>query len=80
MALKDSIDKELNSINEKIKFYRNVLFAVVSGIVWNSYNGNGAKMIYTNIVGIIALIIVNIRIKFLETKEKELIEMLKDIK
>jgi len=80
MALKDSIDKELDSIKEKIKFYRNVLFAVVSGIVWNSYNGDGAKMVYTNLVGIIALIIVNVRIKFLETREKELIERLKDIK
>jgi len=80
MALKDSIDKELNSINEKIKFYRNVVFAIVSGIVWNSYNGDGAKMIYTNLVGVIALFVFNIRIKFLETKEKELIEELKDIK
>ena len=71
MALKDSIDKELNSINEKIKFYRNVVFAIVSGIVWNSYNGGGAKMIYTNLVGVIALFVFNIRIKFLETKEKE---------
>ena len=80
MALKDSIDKELNSINEKIKFYRNVVFAIVSGIVWNSYNGDGAKMIYTNLVGVFALFVFNIRIKFLETKEKELIEELKDIK
>jgi len=77
--LKDSIEKELSSINEKIKFYRNVVFAIVSGVVWNSYNGDGAKMVYTNILGIIALLIFNIRIKFLETKEKELIEKLKDL-
>jgi len=79
MALKESIDKELNSINEKIKFYRNVLFALWSGLVWLIYNSIGAKLVYMLFAGIMLVIGVIIRLKFLETKERTLIEKLKDL-
>lgn len=79
MALKDSVDKELNSINEKIKFYRNVAFGILSGLVWVLYNAEGAKLVYYLISGLFFFFGIVIRLKFLEAREKELIEQLKDL-
>jgi len=79
MALKDSVDKELNSINEKIKFYRNVAFGILSGLVWVLYNADGAKLVYYLISGLFFFFGIVIRLKFLEAREKELIEQLKDL-
>ena len=50
--LKDSIKKRLDTLKEKIKFYRNIVFAVMSAVVWNSYNFPMAKGFFINILGL----------------------------
>ena len=67
------------TLKEKIKFYRNVVFAVMSADVWNSYNVPMAKGFFINVLGIIFALIILLRIKFLEAKENSLIEQLKDL-
>ena len=74
-------EKEIDFLNEKLKFYRNVLLAIVSGVIIVVYNVLNKKALNESLilagVGSIAAVIVAIIIKVLEKriytllKEKE---------
>ena len=77
--LKDSIEKRLDTLKEKIKFYRNIVFAIMSGIIWSIYNSHNPKTFWLVIIGSIFFIIFILRLKFLEAKENKLIDKLEEL-
>ena len=81
--MKEVIKLEIESVREKIKFYRNVLLALLIGVVSSFYNllANNSEnlklygMIY---IGFIALLLILFRLQLLENKEKDLIKRIEN--
>jgi len=71
-------EKEIDFLNEKLKFYSNVLLAVVSGVIIVVYNVLNKKALNESLilagVGSIAAVIVAIIIKVLEKRIYSLIK------
>jgi len=71
-------EKEIDFLNEKLKFYRNVLLAMVSGVIIVVYNVLNKKALNESLilagVGSIAAVIVAIIIKVLEKRIYSLIK------
>jgi len=65
-------EKEFSFLNEKLKFYRNVLLAMVSGVIIVVYNVLNKKALNESLIlagaGSIGAVIVAIIIKILEKK------------
>ena len=76
--MKEVIKLEIESIREKIKFYRNIFLALLIGVVSSFYNlikeniDNNSLyvMIY---LGLVAVVLLLVKLKTLEDKEKNLI-------
>jgi len=76
--MKEIIKLEIESIREKIKFYRNIFLALLIGLVSSFYNlikeniDNNSLyvMIY---LGLVAVVLLLVKLKTLEDKEKNLI-------
>ena len=76
--MKEIIKLEIESIREKIKFYRNIFLALLIGVVSSFYNlikeniDNNSLyvMIY---LGLVAVVLLLVKLKTLEDKEKNLI-------
>ena len=82
--MKEVIKLEIESVREKIKFYRNIFLALVIGIVSSFYNlikDNSENMsLYSMIyLGIIISFIILFRLKLLEDEENDYIEKYKRI-
>jgi len=80
MSRSESLKEKIRQIEGKIRFFRNAILAIVSGLVWAAYHfaeGRSGKeiLVFTGI-GIVVLIYALIRVKSLETKEDWLIEEL----
>ena len=79
----DALDKKIEVLKEDIKFYRTLLFALLSGIVWYIYvimehksNSNSLMLVVTaNIV----LVYLNVKLKFLKKDQDNLIDELERI-
>jgi len=73
--MKEVIKLEIESIREKIKFYRNIFLALLIGLVSSFYNlikeniDNNSLyvMIY---LGLVAVVLLLVKLKTLEDKEK----------
>ena len=80
MSKADSIKEKIRQIEGKIRFFRNAILAIVSGLVWSAYaffEGKAGKEIVVFAgIGIVVLFYALIRVKSLETKEDWLIEEL----
>ena len=77
--MKEVIKLEIESIREKIKFYRNIFIALLIGVVSSFYNiikdnidnNHLYIMIY---LGLVAVVLLLIKLKTLEDNEKSLIK------
>ena len=80
MSKKESLQKRIDNLENKIKYYRAVILTIASGIVWSVYaimeNKADNKIIILSAVGIVIFIFAVIKIKNYESYVDELIEML----
>ena len=72
------IEKEIDFLIEKLKFYRNVLLAVATGIIIVVYGVLNKKVLMESLylagIGVILFLGLMIRIKFLENRVYTLIK------
>jgi hypothetical protein len=80
MANIDKLNKQIDKLEGKIRFFRNALLTIISGLVWSIYaileNKVGTEILVLSIVGAIVLIFIFIRVKSLEIKQDNLIDEL----
>jgi len=80
------IKEEIKIITDKISFLRNILLAIIGGIIGVLFGITQNKicinfsMISLLLIGIIFAILITMRINMWEEKRKDLINKLKDIK
>ena len=79
----DALDKKIEVLKEDIKFYRTLLFALLSGMVWTMFALIAHKVesdiLILDVIGNIFLIYVGLRIKFLKKEQDNLIDELERI-
>ena len=82
MGKKEVLQKQIDQIEGKLRFFRNTLLALISAIVWSAYaiidKKAGMEIIVLSGVGFVVLIFLFVRIKSLEIKEEKLIMELED--
>ena len=80
MGKKESIQKRIDYIEGKLRFFRNALLGLVSAIVGTIYaimeHNAGKEVFVLSGIGVIILIFVFIRIKSLEFKQENLLNAL----
>jgi drug/metabolite transporter (DMT)-like permease len=80
MGKKEKLQKEIDIIEGKIKFFRNALLALVSALVWAIYaileQKAGKEILVLAGAGAIVLIFIFLRVKSLESKQIWLLEEL----
>ncbi len=80
MGKKEKLQKEIDVLEGKIRFFRNAILTIVSAIVWVAYaiieNKADEKILILAGVGSVVLIFIFIRVKSLENKEIWLFEEL----
>ncbi len=80
MSKKDSLVEKIRQIDGKLKFFRNAILAISSGLVWAVYammeHKVGKEIAILAGVGVVVLILMFIRTKLLEIKQNWLIEEL----
>ena len=80
MSKKDGLVEKIRQIDGKLKFFRNAILAISSGLVWAVYammeHKTGKEVTILAGVGVVILILMFIRTKLLETKQNWLIEEL----
>ena len=82
--MKEVIKLEIESVREKIKFYRNIFLALLIGLVSSFYNlikdySENISLYSMIYVGVIISFIILFRLKLLEAEENEYIEKYKRI-
>jgi hypothetical protein len=78
MATKERLQKEIERLERYARFYQNMLLAVLSGIVWSIYallekKANNDIIVLAS-VGIIAGILISIKIYSIDYEQNELLE------
>jgi len=80
MGKKEKLQKEIDIIEGKIKFFRNAILALVSALVWAIYaileKKAGKEILILAGAGAIVLIFIFLRVKSLESKQIWLLEEL----
>ena len=80
MANIDKLNKQIDRLEGKIRFFRNALLAIISGLVWSIYaileKKVGSEILVLSLVGTLVLIFIFIRVKSLEIKQDNLIDEL----
>ena len=80
MSRSESLKEKIRQIEGKIRFFRNAILAIISGMVWSAYSfaegKSGKEILVFAGIGLVVLIYALIRVKSLETKEDWLIEEL----
>ena len=81
MGRKEQIQKEIDLIEGKVRFFRNAILALVSALVWVIYaileQKVGKEILILAGVGAVVLIVLFVRTKSLENKEYWLLEELR---
>jgi len=84
--MQEFIKEEIRKIADKVSFLRNILLALISGIVGVLFGITQNKIILNYalivllILGIVLGVFISIRINFWEVKRADLITKLKDLK
>jgi len=77
VGIKEALQKKIDQIEGKLRFFRNALLALISAIVWSAYaileKKAGTEIIILSGVGFVVLVFLFIRIKSLEIKEEKFI-------
>jgi len=80
MANVDKLNKQIDTLEGKIRFFRNAILALISGLVWSIYaileKKAGRELLILSSVGTIVLVFIFVRVKSLEIKQSYLIEAL----
>ncbi len=80
MVKVDAIKEQIALIEGKLRFFRNAILAISSGLVWSVYaileKRVGDEILVLSGVGLVILVLIFIRTKSLEAKEMWLIEEL----
>ncbi len=80
MANVDKLNKQIDALEGKIRFFRNAILAFISGLVWSIYaileKKAGIELLILSSVGTIVLVFIFVRVKSLEIKQSYLIEAL----
>ncbi len=80
MSKSDSLKEQINLIEGKLRFFRNAILTIASGIVWSVYaiieGKSGREIIVLSSAGGIVLVFLFLRTKSLETKQQWLLELL----
>ena len=81
MSKKDSLNQEINIIEGRLRFLRNIILAILSGLVWSAFaileKKVGNEIFLMSGLGFVALIFIFIRSKSLEIKQEELVKELR---
>ena len=80
MGKKEALQKKIDKLDRKLKFYYSIIFGIISGIVWSIYAIMESKADYRIVIlsfcGLIVIIIIAIIIRKLEKLQDKLIEEL----
>jgi len=80
LGKKERIQKEIDRLEKYSKFYLNTILAILSGIVWSVYaileNRADLKVVILSAVGVIVVVFLIFKIKFVEIEEDRLLEEL----
>ena len=83
MAKKESLQKKIDQLDRKLKFYSSIILALLSAIVWSIYaimeNKADYKVIFLSFTGILVSVIVALIIRKLEKEQNKLIEKLEKV-
>ena len=81
MGKKEQLQKEIDLLEGKVRFFRNAILAIVSALVWAIYaileKKVGQEIIILAGIGAVVLIFLFIRTKSIESKQYWLLEELK---
>lgn len=84
MGKKEQIQKEIDVIEGKVRFFRNAILALVSALVWVIYaileKKVGRELLVLAGIGAVVLMFLFIRTKSLERKQYWLLDALKEEK
>ena len=80
MGKKEALQKKIDQLDRKLKFYYSIIFAIISAIIWSVYaiieKKADNKIIILSFSGLIITILVAIIIRNLEKEQNKLIEKL----
>jgi len=80
---KESLQKKIDQLDRKLKFYSSIILALLSAIVWSIYaimeNKADYKVIFLSFTGILVSVIVALIIRKLEKEQNKLIEKLEKV-
>ena len=81
MGVKDSIQKEIDFLDRKARFYQSLLLALIGGVVWTIFSFVEKKVdifaIYFDIIGVIIVIGLY---KYITKIDKEQLKLIKKLK
>ena len=73
MSRSESIKEKINQIEGKLRFFRNAILALLSGLIWSIYaileHKAGKEIMILSGIGVVIATIIFLRIKSLETKQ-----------
>jgi hypothetical protein len=80
MSIKEKFQKELDIIEGKIRFFRNGILGIITGLVWSVYaileKKADEKIFILSGVGVVILILLFLKSKSLEKEQYEILEEL----
>jgi drug/metabolite transporter (DMT)-like permease len=83
MGHKEALQKRIDNLENKMRYYRTILLTLASAIVWSVYaimeHKADSKILILSGVGIVLFLAVLIRLKSYEIETAELIEELERI-
>ncbi len=83
MGKKEVLQKRIDQLDRKLKFYYSIIFAIISAIVWSIYaimeRKTDNKIIVLSFSGLIITVLVAVIIRNLEKKQNELIKKLEKV-
>jgi len=82
MGKKESLQKEIDSLLDKMKFWRSVTVSAISGIIGIIFAISQNKLIVNNITNsliISGIFLIIVSLKFMYNREQERIELVKKL-
>jgi len=83
MGKKEALQKQIDQLDRKLKFYYSIIFAILSAIVWSIYaimeNKADYKVIFLSFIGILISIFIAFIIRKLEKLQNKLIKKLEKV-
>ena len=82
MSKKDSLQKEIDALLDKMKFWRSVTVSIISGLIGIIFAISQNKLSVNNITNTLILtgiLLIIISLKFMYNREQERIELVKKL-